>query len=133
MKHVQTFQGFLNEAKMTPKKLADALMNADETAKENLRINSAEPVYQDPIIRKAWIEKIKEEIQKIGIADIKASWKKIYSELEDNNYHQLNLFLGLALKVDPKYVAMYTRRSEETKGPYAIDANAYKDFLSINL
>lgn len=130
MRKVHTFDSFLNEAKLTPAKIVAELEDLDMIAKRSLKINSSDPVYQNAALRHAWTQQIVDGVKRIGVEDIKKNWKKIYSELEEDNFHQLNLFLGLALKVDSKFVDDYLNRS---KNPLNSDADAIRDFLKIDL
>ena len=125
MKYIKTFEGFLNES------ITSSLENLEQSVRDELRINSADPVYSNPDIRKKWMDKVSSGIKQLGGADvIKSKWKSISSELENDNYHQLRLFLSLSLKLDKGAVEHYTHMAMDNSRR---DRAALKDFLAYTI
>ena len=103
------------------------LQSLDDSSKESLNISSADPVYKNATVRKKWMNKVAQGVREIGVDVIKSKWNTIFKTLENDNYHQLSLFLILSLKLNQKAVEHYEL---EAKRKDASNAAAIKDFLS---
>jgi antirestriction protein len=108
--------------------IIQSLMSLDNDTKRSLGVNSADPVYENPKIRKSWMIQIQDGLKHIGLSEIKSNWEKIHSELKNENYHQLNLFLTLAIKINKKEVTKYQNNIDSYS-----DKEAIADFLSVDL
>lgn len=117
--------------KVLNESITSSLENLEQSVRDELRINSADPVYSNPAIRKKWMDKVSSGIKQLGGADvIKSKWKSISSELENDNYHQLRLFLSLSLKLDKGAVEHYTHMAMDKSSR---DRAALKDFLAYTI
>lgn len=110
--------------------IADQLQDLENEVKNNLHINSSDPVYKDATIRKKWMDQIVMGVKKIGVSNIISKWNNISRTLENDNYHQLSLFLELALKMKKSTVDYYTNKSQDDKNS---DRDFYKDSLAYKI
>ena len=131
MKNLHTFESFINE-KSSFETICDSLFQLDTDVKDDLGINSADPVYNDQEKRNSWMKGIKEGLIKIGLPKIKQNWNKISSELENENYHQLNLFIELSLIKNEKIISRYQNKIEFDKSKFN-NNDAIKDFIEFKI
>lgn len=131
MKNLQTFESFINE-KSSFETICDSLFQLDTDVKDDLGISSADPVYNDRKKRNSWMNRIKDGLIKIGLPKIKQNWNKISSELENENYHQLNLFIELSLIKNEKIISRYQNKIEFDKSKFN-NNDAIKDFIEFKI
>lgn len=131
MKNLQTFESFINE-KSSFETICDSLFQLDTDVKDDLGIDSADPVYNDQKKRNSWMNRIKDGLIKIGLPKIKQNWNKISSELENENYHQLNLFIELSLIKNEKIISRYQNKIEFDKSKFN-NNDAIKDFIEFKI
>jgi len=112
---------------LTEETIASKLQSLDNSSKESLNISSADPVYKNATVRKKWMDKVAQGVREIGVDEIKSKRNTIFKTLENDNYHQLSLFLILSLKLNQKAVQHYEL---EAKRKDALNAAAIEDFLS---
>jgi hypothetical protein len=131
MKNILTFESFINE-KSSLETICDSLFQLDTEVKDDLGISSADPVYNDRKKRNSWMNGIKDGLIKIGLPKIKQNWNKISSELENENYHQLNLFIELSLIKNEKIISRYQNKIEFDKSKFN-NNDAIKDFIEFKI
>ena len=131
MKNILTFESFINE-KSSFETICDSLFQLDTDVKDDLGINAADPVYNDQEKRNSWMNGIKDGLIKIGLPKIKQNWNKISSELENENYHQLNLFIELSLIKNEKIISRYQNKIEFDKSKFN-NNDAIKDFIEFKI
>jgi hypothetical protein len=131
MKNLQTFESFINE-KSSFETICDSLFQLDTDVKDDLGIDAADPVYNDQEKRNSWMNGIKDGLIKIGLPKIKQNWNKISSELENENYHQLNLFIELSLIKNEKIISRYQNKIEFDKSKFN-NNDAIKDFIEFKI
>ena len=131
MNNLHTFESFLNE-KSSFETICDSLFQLDTDVKDDLGIDAADPVYNDQEKRNSWMNGIKEGLIKIGLPKIKQNWNKISSELENENYHQLNLFIELSLIKNEKIISRYQNKIEFDKSKFN-NNDAIKDFIEFKI
>ena len=131
MKNLHTFESFINE-KSSFETICDSLFQLDTEVKDDLGIDAADPVYNDQEKRNSWMNGIKDGLIKIGLPKIKQNWNKISSELENENYHQLNLFIELSLIKNEKIISRYQNKIEFDKSKFN-NNDAIKDFIEFKI
>ena len=131
MNNLHTFESFINE-KSSFETICDSLFQLDTDVKDDLGIDAADPVYNDQEKRNSWMNGIKDGLIKIGLPKIKQNWNKISSELENENYHQLNLFIELSLIKNEKIISRYQNKIEFDKSKFN-NNDAIKDFIEFKI
>jgi hypothetical protein len=131
MKNILTFESFINE-KSSFETICDSLFQLDTDVKDDLGIDAADPVYNDQKKRNSWMNGIKDGLIKIGLPKIKQNWNKISSELENENYHQLNLFIELSLIKNEKIISHYQNKIEFDNSKFN-NNDAIKDFIEFKI
>ena len=109
---------------------SSSLEKLEQSVRDELGINSADPIYKNSTIRKNRMDKISNGVKQIGVDVVKSNWKSISDKLEDDNFHQLRLFLVLSLKLDKGDILYYTDKSMDKSNS---DRDAIKDFLTYKI
>lgn len=109
---------------------SSSLEKLEQSVRDELGINSTDPIYKNSTIRKKWMDKISNGVKQIGVDVVKSNWKSISDKLEDDNFHQLRLFLVLSLKLDKGDILYYTNKSMDKSNS---DRDAIKDFLTYKI
>jgi hypothetical protein len=143
MKYLKNYSIFESKnEKLTSKKIVNLLEVAEKDVRKKLNIDSADPIYEDKDIRKKWMKLMAKSIKEIGIDVIKDKSKKILSELNNDGYIILCLFIKLSLNIDPQNTKYYEDKVKEGEveskipkdkkyeRPSDNDWKVFKDFLS---
>ena len=114
MKHIKTFESFLNEAKTSD--IAMKLMDIAERGWEKFGFNSADDVYDNLDKQKQYADMLDAEIRKANLAQsIYQNAEKVHDQLEDDNFHHLNAYLALAGYYTPNYQKSYSNYIKNSK------------------
>jgi hypothetical protein len=122
MKYFKLFENFVNESK-TGVKLVDFLETMASKGWEKFGIDSGTDLYSDVKKQEKYVDWVKSEIKSAGnAADILKYRDEVHDELENDNYHHLNMLLSLAGYYGPDYKTRYMRylKSRPTEA-FALD------------
>lgn len=115
MSKIKKFKLFYESKKYSPD-ISDELMGIDCDARDFLGINSANPIYDDKIVRRRYINYIDRELEKYDLDRLIKDSNKIIDVLENEGYYVLMNFLIVRRYIHNKRRYEYLLRKLDDKG-----------------
>jgi hypothetical protein len=128
MKHISTFEDFLNENKEEVENVINVLYAIEDEIWTKLNIKAGSQLYANKTTQQNFITMANQLIQSANIQKPLMKYaKKISDTLRADNYHSLNIFLGASgYYNNPKIDKYFTEIVQTSMPGYGWDAELFQ-------
>lgn len=116
-KNIKGFEQFVNES-AAAENMAETLMTIENDIWTELGIGSGSELRKNETKQVKYIQRLEKELEKLDLKEIKRLGKEIFSELESENYHTLNVFLVMKDYIVDKRMKQYLIDTSKREDSY---------------